>query len=337
MKTRRLVSIRWAAAASTGSMLLAVVWPREALAAASDGKRKRAAELFESGKALFQAGAFAEACPKLEDSYRLDPSTGTLLALASCHERQGRLELAWEELTRARAIVQREGRKDRIEYVESLLAELAPRVPASARATAAPRPRATSSPRAAAAASTAAAPAASAAPAATAARAPAAEPIDQGATPDAVTRRSGPSQPHTHDGFFLQAGLGAAYLKAVDEEGAGISGSLLLGATPWPGMVLGAGALLTGQMGMGGPFLAFYPDPRGGLSVQGLLGYAMANSELGTGSGMGAGGSVSYEWWAAPQASAGIAGRLLVSSVSDDYAGSFTSYAALLTFTLAYH
>src|SRR5687767_13693349 len=52
--------------------------------------------LFQEGRGLMKAGDFAAACPKLEESHRLDPALGTLVNLASCEEQQGRTATAWQ-------------------------------------------------------------------------------------------------------------------------------------------------------------------------------------------------------------------------------------------------
>jgi hypothetical protein len=57
------------------------------VAKAGPGEDKAAADaLFKAGRTLVKQGKFSEACPKLEASHKLDPATGTLLALGDCYE-----------------------------------------------------------------------------------------------------------------------------------------------------------------------------------------------------------------------------------------------------------
>jgi hypothetical protein len=52
--------------------------------------------LFREGRTLMKKGDFLSACPKLEESLRLDPAVGTLMNLAECEERIGRTASAWQ-------------------------------------------------------------------------------------------------------------------------------------------------------------------------------------------------------------------------------------------------
>ncbi|WP_438001277.1 hypothetical protein WMF26_17615 [Sorangium sp. So ce185] len=71
----------------------------------------QASALLDEGKALMKKGKLAEACPKIEESYRLSPRSATLLALATCHEKQGKLATAWSEYIDLSAAARKEGNK----------------------------------------------------------------------------------------------------------------------------------------------------------------------------------------------------------------------------------
>ncbi len=113
-----------------GVVLAALVYAGPALAqqpAASD--RTLAESLFRQARALIKEGKAREACPKFEESQRLDPGGGTLLNLADCHERIGRTATAWAEFSEALALARRDGRRDRIALAEKQIAKLEPLLP----------------------------------------------------------------------------------------------------------------------------------------------------------------------------------------------------------------
>ena len=84
--------------------------------------------LFTEAKALMMDGEDAAACPKLAESQRLDPGTGTLLMLALCHERTGRIASAWEEYREALGRAEKERRTDRAELARRHVASLEARL-----------------------------------------------------------------------------------------------------------------------------------------------------------------------------------------------------------------
>ncbi len=83
-------------------LVLCCAEPR--LAAAQTETRAAVADaLYRQARDLMAAGKYEEACPKFAESQRLDPATGTLLNLAACHEKQGKLATAWLEYSDAQA------------------------------------------------------------------------------------------------------------------------------------------------------------------------------------------------------------------------------------------
>jgi serine/threonine-protein kinase len=68
--------------------------------------------LFDEGRQLVAQGKAFEACPKFEESQKLDPGMGTLFNLGDCYERIGRTASAWatflQVATQAKAAAQSE-------------------------------------------------------------------------------------------------------------------------------------------------------------------------------------------------------------------------------------
>jgi hypothetical protein len=97
-------------------------------ARAQAGDAALAEALFREGKALMKIGKYDEACPKLAESNRVDPGTGTLLALAFCHEEQGRTATAWAEYNEVAAAAARQRNSERGRVARGRIAELEPRL-----------------------------------------------------------------------------------------------------------------------------------------------------------------------------------------------------------------
>jgi hypothetical protein len=100
-----------------------------AVAFAQSGSESAAAQaLFDQAKALMAAGRSTEACPKLEESQMLDPSSGTLVNLARCYEQSGHIASAWSEYLEAAAAAAVSGNVERETAARALAAALAPHV-----------------------------------------------------------------------------------------------------------------------------------------------------------------------------------------------------------------
>lgn len=85
--------------------------------------------LFREGRTLLDAKKYDEACPKLAESQRLEPGAGTLLALALCHEGQGKPATAAADLKKASELGRKNGRLDLANAADKRAAALASSVP----------------------------------------------------------------------------------------------------------------------------------------------------------------------------------------------------------------
>jgi hypothetical protein len=114
---------RWIAAWGAGLALIASAGPSRA----SDSAAAQA--LFDAAKKLMAAQQYAEACPKFEESLRLDPALGTLLNLAVCLETEGKLASAWSAFLDLAAKAAATAQKARERIGRDRAAALAPRLP----------------------------------------------------------------------------------------------------------------------------------------------------------------------------------------------------------------
>jgi hypothetical protein len=114
--------------ASLAIVVAFIALSARAAAEPSDPDRALATELFKEGRALIAAGKTEEACARFEESERLDPSGGTLLNLALCHESLGKTATAWSEMNEALSMAKRDRRDDRIAIASARLAALEPKL-----------------------------------------------------------------------------------------------------------------------------------------------------------------------------------------------------------------
>lgn len=108
-----------------GTLLMAVaLTPRVAVAQSRDAS---ADALFHSAREAVARGDFRAACPRFVESQRLEPAPGTLLNVAQCEEKDGKLSAAYAHLGEVLAALPKDD--FRVPYARERLAALKRRVP----------------------------------------------------------------------------------------------------------------------------------------------------------------------------------------------------------------
>lgn len=98
-------------------------------ARAEQGQGAAAAQaLYDEGRRLVREGHAAEACPKLEESNRIDPAVGTRFYLADCYERTGRIASAWSIFLEVASASKVRGHQEREDLARQRASALEPRL-----------------------------------------------------------------------------------------------------------------------------------------------------------------------------------------------------------------
>jgi hypothetical protein len=84
--------------------------------------------LFDQAKKAMAAHRYADACPKLEESERLQEAVGTLLNLADCYEHEGKLASAWSKYIEVASKARAAGQGARARIARDRAAALAPKL-----------------------------------------------------------------------------------------------------------------------------------------------------------------------------------------------------------------
>jgi hypothetical protein len=110
------------------SAALVALLPLPAIAAAPAADEAGARVLFAEARRLAAGGDYEAACPKFEDSYRLDPGIGTNFNLADCLEHTGRIATAWARFLDVAAATKAAGQPERERVARARAATLEPRL-----------------------------------------------------------------------------------------------------------------------------------------------------------------------------------------------------------------
>ncbi len=125
------------------ALVVAMSAPAAALAQSTAQDSAVAQSLYDQARKLTAASKYSDACPKFEESQRLDPTPVTQFWLADCYEHVGRTASAWSSFLDLAAEARRTGgpkaeerekvAKDRANALQPKLTQLAIDVPAAVR------------------------------------------------------------------------------------------------------------------------------------------------------------------------------------------------------------
>ncbi|HQP39352.1 MAG TPA: hypothetical protein PLI95_29415, partial [Polyangiaceae bacterium] len=111
-----------------GVIVLLLMIGADASAQSAGDSKVVAQALFDEALKLMKDGGFAQACPKLAESHKLDPPVGTLLYLGECYEHNGQFASAWATFLSAESAAQKSGHAEREKTARERAAILEPRV-----------------------------------------------------------------------------------------------------------------------------------------------------------------------------------------------------------------
>lgn len=124
-----------------GATVLIGATPGDARAQTATGDQAAAEALFQDALKLIENQQWAEACPKLEESVRLERAAGAVLNLAACYEQTGKTASAWALFIEGMNAIRRKSPNDprvavaqqHADALTAKLSKLSVEVPAEAR------------------------------------------------------------------------------------------------------------------------------------------------------------------------------------------------------------
>jgi hypothetical protein len=125
----------------SGALLAVLVLALPATAGAQTSSDPVAARtLFQEARKLAAQKKFDQACPKFEESLKLDAGIGTMFNLADCWEHAGRTASAWSEFLDAASAAKNAGQADRERVAHERASALEPHLSRMVVTVAAPEP-----------------------------------------------------------------------------------------------------------------------------------------------------------------------------------------------------